>query len=120
MFFRIRKDKSILKLDDENRNLILNVIFNEALEFGKKWMKPIDELTRNIYPNLQSKDVEYISEYIGSVRRDIFNNIEEHRNEDIVSIKLEALKHTNLTYPWLSKKNVNRAINQGLYYAWHG
>ncbi|QVK18143.1 hypothetical protein KHQ81_00005 [Mycoplasmatota bacterium] len=126
-FFKEKFNKHIRKITDENKEMILNIIFNESLEWGRKRMRPINELTIKKFPKLNSNDITKISKYIESARNDIFGQIEKNYlinlnnlKEIETYIKKEAEFHIKNNYPWMNSENIKRVINQGFYYAWHG
>lgn len=124
-FFKKKFNKHISEITDENKEMIFNIVFNESLEWGSKWMRPINELTIKKFPELNSNDIAKISIYIESVRNGIFGQIEKNYLININNLKesenyIKAELHIKNNYPWMNSENIKRVINQGFYYAWHG
>lgn len=110
--------------NQKNINKMLNHIYTKSLDFGKNWRNPLEDIVKETYPKLSPEDQNKLSKRIGATR----NKIESYFNDNYIynnpenDKKLEEsgrafIKHN---YPWMNKKNTNRAIYQAFYYAWHG
>lgn len=111
------KDKLNI-LTDKN---VLNKALSLSLEWGKEWLKPIQNRLMYIIPRLSGNDIEKISEYIIGVRDDIFEKIyNDHFDSESQTFDSDVVRITKEKYPWINKNNLSRLDSQGRYYAWHG
>lgn len=101
-----------------------NVIMNAALEFGSNWRRPIVELASERCPSLADSDRTAISAEVEAARTEVENWVSARwhavagnwSREDSVTARRWVAKR----YPWMSDRNIQRAVNQATYYAWHG
>jgi hypothetical protein len=101
----IFKKSKINSINDMNRNIVMNTIYSASLEFGKNWMRPIDELAHEHYPLLPDRDVSEISIYLFNVRKDIFDFVEKLyylKDTDLVEKAEEFIKKN---YLWMNETN---------------
>lgn len=101
-----------------------NVIMDAALQFGPNWRRPVVDLATERYPSLAEPDRIAISAEIEAARNEV---------EDWVAARWDAVaghwspqetaaarRWVEARYPWMSLRNVQHAVNQATYYAWHG
>ena len=108
----------------KSRNKMLNKVFKKSLEFGDKWLLPIDATIEKTYPKLPSTEKTKLALTVDKSRKKIFdfiyNNYEYNNQENDKALEKgvrDIIKHY---YPWMNEKNIKKSINQGFYYAWHG
>lgn len=100
---------------------VLNLALKRSLEWGKKYVIPLDNKLLKSLPTLSGTDIEKISKYVIQVRDDILWKI-YYPNWDVKEgvLKIDAQKATIKKYPWINKDNLASLDSQGKYYAWHG
>lgn len=99
-----------------------NVIMDAAFEFGPNWRRPIDELASERCPTLSRFDQIAISAEVAVARDEIEEWIARRRKAVGSSWSgrdnAEAGRWVARRFPWMSARNVHRAVNQSVYYAW--
>ena len=102
----------------------LNVLYDAALEFGENFRRPIPDLAAERLPALGDSERSSLAEAVELCRRDIELHIEEEyaRYGDDWPDDAKTAVHDWITerYPWMDEHNVQHAISQGVYFAWHG
>lgn len=100
---------------------ILNLALKRSLEWGRKFLMPLDNKLMHSIPNLSGTDIEKVSQYVIQVRDDILWKI-YYPNWDATTetLKIDAQKVATEKYPWINKSNLSSLDSQGMYYAWHG
>ena len=94
---------------------ILNTIYSASLEFGENFHKSILEIDEE-----KTSTAYYIEKTRDSIER-YFCNQYDCKNENVDSeLRKQGEKWIKDNYPWLNSENVNRALSQGMYYAWRG
>ena len=101
-----------------------NMIMDAALEYGPSWRRPVVELVSECCPSLAEPDRAALSAEIDAARDEV---------EDWVAARWEAVagqwsrqdtttarRWVAKRYPWMSARNIDHAVNQATYYAWHG
>jgi hypothetical protein len=105
---------------------ILNYGLKLAMEFGKNWMKPIQDRLAKQYPFLNQDELNNYNkicreamDFGHSLIYDKLSSIAD-MGETIVEEELFTYLKKGITqeYPWLNKRNLNGLYNQSLYYAW--
>jgi len=99
-----------------------NAIMDAALVFGPNWRRPVVELASERCPSLAEHDRNAISEEVEAARNDV---------DDWVAARWDAVaghwsrqdtatarRWVAAQYPWMSARNVQRAVNQATHYAW--
>ena len=103
---------------------ILNTIYSASLEFGENFHKSILEIVEELYPYISDEEKTSTANYIEQTRDSIeryFCNQYDCKNENLDSeLRKQGEKWIKDNYPWLNSENVNRALSQGMYYAWRG
>ena len=95
-----------------------------ALEFGPNWRRPIAELASERCPTLSTADQIAISAEI-EVARDEIEAWVASRWKSVAGRwsgrnNAEARRWVAERFPWMDGRNVHHAVNQSVYYAWHG
>ncbi len=100
---------------------VLNLALKHSLEWGKKYLIPLDNKLLKSLPTLSGTDIEKVSNYVIQVRDDILWEI-YYPNWDVKTetLKIDAEKVVSEKYPWIDKDNLTSLDSQGKYYAWHG
>ncbi len=102
----------------------LNTLFDAALAFGPDWRRPLAELARERLPLRSAEYHAGIVPVVESCRSNIeeFIDAEYHRHGGDWSraASKDAESWIVERYGWMTEKNRQHAINQGVYYAWHG
>lgn len=103
---------------------ILNKVYSASLEFGENWRRPIVEIVGELYPQMSETDKTEIAIYVAQTRESIekyFWDRYDYKN-DSVNSKLQSMgkQWVKEQYPWMNDDNINHAISQAMYYAWHG
>ena len=103
---------------------ILNTIYSASLEFGENFHKSILEIVEELYPYISDEEKTSTANYIEQTRDSIeryFCNQYDCKNKNVDSeLRKQGEKWIKDNYPWLNSENVNRALSQGMYYAWRG
>ena len=110
--------------DDVRRTADLNVLYAASLEFGTNWLRPVAELA---VERLTGTTPEYRTELVGVVQKckaavEKYIEREYSLKGDAGDSECAAAAHQWISerYPWMSRRNRQHAISQGIYYAWHG
>ncbi|WP_156163895.1 hypothetical protein [Demequina maris] len=101
----------------------LNALYSASLEFGANWRRPLDELAAEHLPHRSDPELAELVVLIAECRR----AIEDHVLSAYLSNQRKwhrpqaaaAEQWIRTTYPWMNRRNRKRAINQGVYYAYH-
>ena len=101
-----------------------NVIMDAALEFGPNWRRSVVELASERCSSLAEPDRVAISAEIEAARDEVegwvtarWDAVAGHWSPQDTAI---ARRWVAERYPWMSDRNVEHAVNQATYYAWHG
>jgi hypothetical protein len=101
----------------------LNRLFEAALAFGVNWRRPVEELAAEHFPNERQEVRDALATAVGECRLAIENHIEATHvrlsGRWTRSEKRQADAWITAQYPWMTRKNRQRALSQGQYYAWH-
>ncbi len=100
---------------------ILNLALKRSLQWGKKFVKPLDIKLMKSLPALSGTDIEKVTEYVIQVKDDVLWKI-YYPNWDVKggTLKIDAQKVVIEKYPWIEKDNLASLDSQGKYYAWRG
>ena len=100
---------------------VLNKALNLSLEWGKEYLKPLNNKIMNAVPHMSGKDIEKVVAYITTVRDDILWKIYyDHYDSKSEDFFIDVQKETICKYSWINKSNLSSLHSQGCYYAWHG
>lgn len=101
--------------------VVLNLALKRSLEWGKKYIIPLDVKLMKSIPDLSGTDIEKVARHVIQVRDDIIWGIYyQNWNVKTETLKIDAQKVTEEKYPWINKENLTSLNSQGMYYAWHG
>ncbi len=97
---------------------ILNDGLNKAMAFGANWLKPIqDRLSKN-YPALSEEQLNKYDEICRDAMNAGHRIVYEYRQEHDRDISFDEFQREFCeVYPWVNRKNLKYAFNQGCYYA---
>jgi len=113
MFKFFRKSQSAIESEILNTGLLL------SLEWGKYWLKPINDRLIKKYPQITDAKAEEVNSICKGAREygvSLVYELAEDLNEKI-RIKDFRLPYKT-KYPWVSEKVLSSVYNQGMYYAW--
>lgn len=103
---------------------ILNKVYSASLEFGENFHKPIIDIVAELYPYIPDDEKTAIADYVGQTRDAIeqyFYDKYDYKNEKAnKELQHQGKQWIENKYCWMNSENVNRAVAQGMYYAWHG
>ena len=101
-----------------------NVLFDAALEFGKNWRRDVRSLAAERLPDLDEGEQATLSREVEATRAAVEQWVWDRWETvggDWSSSDTEAARgFVRAAYPWMDKRNISHAVNQGTYYAWHG
>ena len=101
---------------------ILNYGLDLSMEFGKNWLKPINQRLHNKFPNLNSYELDDYNRICKEVNemahKFIFDNPVKNE-KDLNFIDFSTFENfMKQNYSWISKENAKRLYNQSCYYAY--
>lgn len=118
---KLNLDRNIKYNDQENilkNEKILNIALKRSLEWGKKYMDPLDSKLMRSTRNLSGNDIQKVVEYITYVSEYIFDEIYyDNWNSCSQRFKIDCQKAVIEKYPWINKSNLISLDSQGWYYA---
>ncbi|MCQ6959774.1 hypothetical protein [Mucilaginibacter aquariorum] len=105
---------------------ILNKGFSMAMEFGKNFLKPINERLKLKFDFLSDSEVEYYNttctEAMKVGHAFIIDSLasKAERNETVNGIAFKRQFENDFTekFNWVTQSNINCIYSQGLYFAW--
>lgn len=103
---------------------LLNLIYHASMGFGKDFGKPVIELIEELCPELPNGRKETLATTIEQTKKAIeqyfFDSYDRKSEEANQTLQEQGKQWIKEQYPWMEEDNVNRAANQGMYFAWHG
>jgi hypothetical protein len=103
----------------ESREALLNEGLDLAMEWGKNWLKPIQERLAVRHPELSQDELNEINAICQSTMKfghDYVYNLALKTGKDTKKSDLELAMQSR--YPWVNAKNISHLFSQGMYYAW--
>ena len=103
----------------ESREALLNEGLDLAMEWGKNWLKPIQERLAVRHPELSQDELNEINATCQSTMKfghDYVYNLALKTGKDTKKSDLELAMQSR--YPWVNAKNISHLFSQGMYYAW--
>ena len=103
----------------ESREALLNEGLDLAMEWGKNWLKPIQERLAVHHPELSQDELNEINAICQSTMKfghDYVYNLALKTGKDTKKSDLELAMQSR--YPWVNAKNISHLFSQGMYYAW--
>ena len=101
-----------------------NVLFDAVLDFGKNWRRDVRSLAGERDPYLDDGERAALTREVEAARAAIEQWIWDRWETvggDWSRPDTEAAREfVRAAYPWMNKRNISHAVNQGTYYAWHG
>ncbi len=87
-----------------------------SLEWGKDWLKPINDRICAIYPSLTEAEADELNRTCKEIQKYCWDDLCWKEADGLITQPqiVEAMKPR---YPELSDANLNRLISQGYYYA---
>jgi len=106
-------------LKSGNENLLNNYALELAQEWGKYWLKPIQERMGKAYPQLSIDELNRYNEIAQETMKYSHDLVYSTTNEQGKKIsKLEWKKNILSRYPWVDSRNLSHLFSTGMYYAW--
>ncbi|MNG72465.1 hypothetical protein D3C87_629410 [compost metagenome] len=100
---------------------VLNYGLQLSMEFGKNWLKPINERLEIKFPNLNKQQQEECNLICKRVHQIAHNYVAENpirSDSGVEFVAFNQFKQFILTkYNWLSTANLQRLYSQSCYYA---
>lgn len=99
--------------------VILNDALSFSMEFGKNWLKPINDRLSKVHENLNYDDLSSINVLCKQINEFAHLNIYQNTNNKNLVFKnyndfLELMNKENV---WINNENMKRLYNQSCYYA---
>lgn len=118
------KNEITHQLFDNTLENVLNEIYAKSLEFGDNICTPVDEIVKNLYPNISNEDkinlADYIEQTKDSIEKYFYDNYDYKNEGTNVELQYKGEQWIKENYCWMNSENIKRAVSQGMYYAWHG
>ena len=117
---------SLISGSSNSREEILNKGLKYSLEFGKNWMRPINERLSRRFPNLTNAELEEFNRICEQTRNSSLNHMSEIlqritdqqnrvKEKEIKSAITEWMRDQ---FPWVSSSNIKRIHSTGMYFGW--
>ena len=104
---------------DKSRELLLNEGLDIAMEWGKNWLKPIQDRLAVRHPELSQSELNEVNAICQAAMKfghDFVYNLALKAGKDTKKSDLELAMQSR--YPWVNAKNIAHLFSQGMYYAW--
>ena len=100
---------------------ILNAGLDMAMEFGAKWLRPIQERLHGRYPGLSKTELDEYNERCQAAMKLGHSELPEcwraAKSQKAGAFQLFRSRVLGI-YPWVSGANLDHLFSQGCYYAW--
>jgi hypothetical protein len=87
-----------------------------SLEWGKEWLKPINDRIRATYPSLTEAEAEELNRKCKEIQKYCWDDLCWKEADGLIT-QPKIVAAMKARYPELSDANLNRLISQGYYYA---
>ncbi|HEV2680757.1 MAG TPA: hypothetical protein VGV14_09685, partial [Rhodanobacter sp.] len=113
------KRKEVAAVLPSSRDALLNEGLDLAMEWGKNWLKPIQDRLAFGHPELTREELDEVNA--------ISQNAMKFGHGYVYDLALKAGKDTKKSdlesamqsrYPWVNARNLSHLFSQGMYYAW--
>jgi hypothetical protein len=96
-----------------------NYALELAQEWGKDWLKPIQERLRRAYPKMSAEEQDRLNALAQDAMKaghDLVYSMAETKGKDFPEAEWRSAYSAR--FPWVDEKNLRHLYSTGRYYAW--